>query len=50
MRLAQRSVPARAILERRIVHVHDVLTEVDNPYLATARALGIGTMLIVPML
>src|SRR5262245_58448429 len=50
MRLDHRSVPARAILDRRIVHVRDVITEVDNPYLTTARALGIRTMLIVPML
>jgi GAF domain-containing protein len=50
MRLDHRSVPARAVLERRVVHVQDVLTEVENPYLTTARALGIRTMLIVPML
>jgi PAS domain S-box-containing protein len=45
-----RSVPARAILERRVVHVADVLAEPDHPYLATSRALGIRTMLTVPML
>jgi GAF domain-containing protein/anti-sigma regulatory factor (Ser/Thr protein kinase) len=50
MRLDPRSVPARAVLERRVVHVHDVLIEADNPYLTTSRALGIRTMLIVPML
>ena len=50
MRLDARSVPARAVLERRVVHVHDVLTEAGNPYLATSRALGIRTMLIAPML
>ncbi len=50
MRLDRRSVPARAVLDRRVVHVHDVFTEPDNPYLTTSRALGIRTMLIVPML
>ena len=50
MPLDHRSVPARAVLERRIIHVHDVLTEANNPYLTTSRALGIRTMLIVPML
>jgi signal transduction histidine kinase len=50
MPLDHRSVPARAVLERRIVHVHDVLAEANNPYLTTSRALGIRTMLIVPML
>src|SRR5262245_43477456 len=50
MPLDHRSVPARAVLERRIVHVHDVQTEANYPYLTTSRALGIRTMLIVPML
>ncbi len=50
MRPDPRSVPARAILERRIVHVEDVLAEPDHPYLATSRALGIRTMLTVPMM
>ena len=50
MELDPRSVPARAVLERRVIHVHDVLTEADNPYLATSRPLGIRTMLIVPMM
>ena len=50
MRLDHRSVPARAVLERRVIHVRDVLTEAANPYLSTSRALGIRTMLIVPML
>jgi GAF domain-containing protein len=46
----RRSVPARAILDRCVVHVHDVLTEPDYAYRATAHTLGIRTMLIVPML
>ena len=50
MRPDARSVPARAILERRVIHVADVLGEPDHPYLATSRALGIRTMLTVPML
>jgi two-component system, NtrC family, sensor kinase len=50
MRPERRSVPARAVLDRSVVHVHDVLTEPDNPYLTTSRALGIRTVLIVPML
>jgi GAF domain-containing protein/anti-sigma regulatory factor (Ser/Thr protein kinase) len=45
-----RSVPARAVLERRVIHVHDVLGEADNPYLVTSKSLGIRTMLIVPMI
>jgi PAS domain S-box-containing protein len=49
MRPDARSVPARAILERRVIHVTDVLAESDHPYLATSRALGIRTMLTVPM-
>jgi GAF domain-containing protein/CheY-like chemotaxis protein len=44
------SVPARAILDRRVIHVADVLDEPDYPYRATSEALGIRTMLIVPML
>ena len=50
MRPDRRSVPARAILDRRAVHVVDVLDEPDHPYLATSRALGIRTMLTVPMI
>jgi PAS domain S-box-containing protein len=50
MRPDPRSVPARAILERRAVHVVDVLDEPEHPYLATSRALGIRTLLTVPML
>jgi PAS domain S-box-containing protein len=50
MRPDPRSVPARAVLERRAIHVVDVLDEPDHPYLATSRALGIRTMLTVPML
>ncbi len=50
MQLDSRSVPARAVLEQRVVHVHDVLAEFDNPYLVTSKSLGIRTMLIVPMM
>ncbi len=50
MRPDRRSVPARAILDRRAVHIVDVLDEPDHPYLATSRALGIRTMLTVPMI
>src|SRR5262249_34893283 len=49
MRLDHRSVPARAILDRRIVHVRDVITEVDNPYLTTAGSFGTRCRLIVPL-
>ena len=50
MRPARGSVPARAILDRRVIHVADVLDEPDYPYRATSEALGIRTMLTVPML
>ena len=50
MRPDSRSVPARAVLDRRVVHVEDVLDGPDHPYLATSRALGIRTMLTVPMM
>jgi GAF domain-containing protein len=50
MQLDPRSVPARAVLERRVIHVHDVLTEAGSPYLVTSKSLGIRTMLIVPMM
>jgi GAF domain-containing protein/anti-sigma regulatory factor (Ser/Thr protein kinase) len=50
MRPDARSLPARAVVERRTVHLHDVLEEADNPYLSTSRALGIRTMLTVPIM
>ena len=41
MELDPRSVPARAVLERRVIHVHDVLTEADEyPTFATSTAAG----------
>jgi GAF domain-containing protein len=49
MQLDPRSLPARAVLERRVIHVHDALAEGDNPYVTTSRELGIRSLLIVPM-
>jgi len=46
----RRSIPARAVLDRAVVHVPDALDEVDYPYLPTARALGLRTLMAVPML
>jgi PAS domain S-box-containing protein len=50
MRPNRGSVPARAILDRGVIHVMDVLDEPDYPYRSTSEALGIRTMLTVPML
>ena len=50
MRPDRGSVPARAILDRQAIHVTDVLDEPDYPYRTTSEALGIRTMLTVPML
>jgi GAF domain-containing protein/CheY-like chemotaxis protein/anti-sigma regulatory factor (Ser/Thr protein kinase) len=50
MRPNRKSIPARAVLDRSVVHVRDALEEPDYRYLTTARALGVRTMLTVPML
>ncbi len=46
----RRSIPARAVLDRAVVHVTDALEEQDYLYLPTARALGLRTLMAVPML
>jgi signal transduction histidine kinase len=46
----RRSIPARAVLDRTVVHVHDALEEQDYLYLPTARALGLRTLMAAPML
>jgi GAF domain-containing protein len=46
----RRSIPARAVLDASVVHVHDALAEQDYPYQPTARALGLRTLMAVPML
>ncbi len=46
----RRSIPARAVLDGSVVHVHDALSEQDYPYQPTARALGLRTLMAVPML
>src|SRR5215510_2951653 len=46
----RRSIPARAVLDRTVVHVHDALGEQAYQYLATARALGLRTLMAVPIL
>jgi two-component system, NtrC family, sensor kinase len=46
----RRSIPARAVLDRVVVHVTDALEEQDYLYLPTARALGLRTLMAVPML
>jgi class 3 adenylate cyclase len=42
------SLVGRAILERRSVHIHDVLTEPAYPYSSTQQALGYRTIVVVP--
>ena len=39
----------RAILERRVVHVHDILTEPAYPYSSAQKALGYRTIVVVPL-
>ena len=46
----RRSIPARAVLDRTVVHVHDALGEQAYQYMATARALGLRTLMAVPIL
>src|SRR5262245_44231895 len=46
----RRSIPARAVLDRTVVHVHDALGEPAYQYMATARALGLRTLMAVPIL
>jgi class 3 adenylate cyclase len=43
------SLVGRAILERRVVHVHDILTEPAYPYSSTQKALGYRTIVVVPL-
>lgn len=42
------SLVGRAILERRVVHVHDILTEPAYPYSSVQQALGYRTIVVVP--
>ena len=43
------SFVGRAILERRVVHVHDILTEPAYPYSRAQKALGYRTIVVVPL-
>ena len=45
-----RSIPARAVLDRAVIHAHDALVEQAYPYMPTARALGLRTLMAVPIL
>jgi adenylate cyclase len=45
-----KSLVGRAVLERRIVHVHDILAEQDYAYSALQESLGYRTIVTVPML
>lgn len=44
------SLVGRAVLERRIVHVHDILAEPGYAYSALQKSLGFRTIATVPML
>ena len=43
------SLAGRAILERRVVHVRDILAETGYPYSDLQRTLGYRTIVVVPM-
>jgi two-component system, NtrC family, sensor kinase len=42
------SLVGRAILERRVVHVHDILTEPAYPFSSAQKTLGYRTIVVVP--
>jgi class 3 adenylate cyclase len=49
MRANKQAYTSRAVLERRVVHIHDVLTEPNYAYAQLQQALGYRTFVVVPI-